>query len=165
MSAIHMCKTCGQQNRVPDQYTGIPVCARCKTQIFPTVMRPATSSQTQKRSRWSKRDWHLVIPILLLALPIHWLITNWAALWAQVLDWLALVTVNLAVITALAISWLVIVLALKVSWEEIWEARQNRKNHPPEDEEPLLDIGPWEVASDFIDAIRYRFALRKEKTP
>lgn len=155
---IHDCPACGQKNRVPEQYTGIPVCARCKTQLFPTVMRlkdeePPTSSKTRKRSR----DRWLIVPILLLAFVIYRALNHdWSWLWDKTIDWITTVSVNLTIITALALAWLIIVIAVKVGWEE-WRTT----NAVSEDDEPLLDIGPWDIAKDYIHLIRQRFTLRK----
>ena len=155
---IHTCPGCGQKNRVPEKYKGIPVCAKCKAQMFPTQMK------AKRVRRWTWRDRYLAIPILMLAVPIYWAIDHdWSWLWDKVIDMVALVTVNVVIVSAIALSWLIIALALKVSWEEVWGSMQQRRRHPREAEEPLLDIGPWEVAQDYITLVRQKFTLRKER--
>ena len=163
---IHTCSICGQRNRVPEKYTGIPVCGSCKAQMFPTEMRvgKATSSETQKRSRWSWRDRWLAIPILMLAVPIYWAIDHdWTWLWDKTIDWVTTISVNVVLVSAIALAWLIVALALKVSWEEVWLTMQQRRHRPPEEDENLLDIGPWEAAQDYITLARQKFAMRKER--
>lgn len=129
------CPGCGQQNRVP-------------------------------RKRWALRDRYLAIPILLLSYPIHWSLNHdWTPLWDSVLDWLALISVNVTIITAISLSWLIVAFSLKVSWEEWWATKQQKHRNPPMDEPPLIDLGAWEAARDYIDLAHHKvselFASRK----
>jgi len=174
---IHTCPACGQKNRVPVKYTGIPVCARCKTQMFETQMRAKadpkpgeerlyrpTSSVPQKRSRWSWRDRWLAIPILMLAVPIYAAFNHdWTWLFDRTIDWVTTISVNVVLVSAIALAWLIVALALKVSWEEVWLTMQQRRHRPPEEDENLLDIGPWEALQDYITLARQKFAMRKER--
>lgn len=149
-SVIHDCPSCGRKNRVPKRYKGIAVCGECKTQMFPTTL-----ALKRRRFRWTHRDWHLAVPVVLLSFPIHWILTrNW-------LDWVGEMSVYMTIITAIALSWLVIGFSLKVSWEEWWRARQERRLHPaPPD--TIDSLAAWEAASEYVRLARERFAMRKE---
>lgn len=159
---IHTCSTCGQKNRVPEQYTGIPVCGTCREPVFETQIRVGKPKRIR---RWTWRDRYLAIPILMLAAPIYWAINHdWTWLWDRTIDWVTTISVNLTIITAIALAWLIIAIALKVAWEDLWGSWRNRTRHPPGT--PLIDLGPWEAIEDFITRARQwarRLALRKER--
>lgn len=150
-SVIHDCPSCGKKNRVPKKYKGIAVCGKCRAQMFPTLLL-----KRRRRFRWTRRDWHLAIPVVLLSFPIHWALTrNW-------LDWVGEMSVYMTIITAIALSWLVIVFSLKVSWEEWWRARQERRLYPaPPD--TIDSLAAWEAASAYARIARDRFAMRKDR--
>lgn len=156
MGDVIPCPDCGQKNRVPDKYTGIAVCGFCKTQMFPTQI---VVDKPKRRFRWTHRDWHFAIPVVLLSFPIHWALTrDW-------LDWVGEMSVYMTIITAIALSWIAIGFSLKVSWEEWWRARQERRLHPaPPD--TIDSLAAWEAASEYArlahEHARRRFAMRKE---
>jgi hypothetical protein len=145
---IKACPSCGQKNRVPKKYRGIAVCGSCREQMFPTTLR-------LKRKRWNHRDWHLVFPILLLAYPIYWALNHdWSWLWDQTIGWVTTVSVNVTIVSAIALAWLIVALSLKVSWEEWWAAKQQRHYHPPGEDPAFIDLGAWEAARDYIYLFR-----------
>lgn len=150
---IHLCPDCGKKNRVPKKYKGIAVCGFCKTQMFPTQI--VVDSKRRFTIRWTHRDWHFAIPVVLLSFPIHWALTqDW-------LDWVGEMSVYMTIITAIALSWLVIAFLLKVSWEEWWRARQERRLNPPAPD-TIDNLAAWEAASEYARLARDRFAMRKE---
>lgn len=169
---IHACRSCGTKNRVPEKYKGIPVCASCKQQLFETVLTTEPAPKEEKpakvRTDWrSKIDRHKVALALLISVPIHWfLLHQWV--WSMISNFVITIAVCLLVISALVGVWLIAGFAIKVGWEEIWETRQMKKNRAAEDDTVLLDIGPWDMVTDYLDLIRnkahearYRFTLRK----
>jgi len=156
---IHDCPNCGKKNRVPKKYTGIAVCGFCKTQMFPTQM-VVGKPKREFKIRWTQRDWHFVIPVILLSFPIHWMLTR---------DWLNYVgemSVYMTILTAIALSWLAMGFTLKMSWEEFWQAREERRQNPPPPD-TIDNLAAWEAASEYARLARehaeQRFAMRKEE--
>jgi hypothetical protein len=109
----------------------------------------------------------LVAPIwwALDHLPTAWdAFTEWAASTADaVIDWVTTISVNLTIISAITLSWLIVALSTKFSAQELVAAWKQRKLHPPTDEEPLLDLGPEDLVDDLVLMYReFRERLRKE---
>lgn len=69
----------------------------------------------------------------------------------SILDWVGWVTANLVIVSGIGLAWLIVALSARVSWEEWYAAKKDalltRNAH--ENDKPLLDIGPIEVASDY----------------
>lgn len=158
---VRDCPACEQKNRVPKKYKGIAVCGSCRTPMFPTLLLP-------RRKRWTRRDWHLAVPILMLAYPTYWALNHdWTPVWESALDWVASISVNVTIISAIALAWLIVGLSIKVAWEEWWLTKQQRHHPPPVDEPALIDLGAWEVLREYFNIARakaddLRFALRKD---
>jgi hypothetical protein len=76
------------------------------------------------------------------------------------------VSVNVTIVSAIALAWLIVALSLKVSWEEWWRARQERRLSPPSPD-TIDNLAAWEAASEYARLAReraVRFAMRKERS-
>ena len=70
----------------------------------------------------------------------------------SILDWMGWVTANVVIVSGIGLAWLIVALSARVSWEEWYAAKKDAiltRGNAHEKDEPLLDIGPVEVASDF----------------
>lgn len=76
---------------------------------------------------------------------------SWRGALQYGLDRLAWITVNLVISGAIVLLMTAIAVAARASWQE-WRAA--RAQPPLPEEEPLLDIGPKDVARDIAAAVR-----------